>query len=165
MVQAGHPRYTGAREERPWVAHILLHDRRPPDRRQGISERILEQIVDVHVPRAVEQVTEVPKTSSRDRTLQCTAEQIFDVLVPEMAKQLMEVPETVSQDRIQQGTVEQIVDAPVPQAVEELAEIFRVSPRTGFNSVLWSRPLRLLHLLRCSLRCLSSRRKEGRNWV
>ena len=64
--------------------------------------------MDVHVPRAVEQVTDVPKTSSRDRTLQCTTEQILDVLVPEMAKQLVEVPETVSQDGIQQRTVEQI---------------------------------------------------------
>ena len=82
--------------------------------------------MDVHVPRAVEQVTEVPKTSSRDRTLQCTKEQILDVLVPETAKQLMEMPETVSQDRIKQRTVEQIVDAPVPQAVEELADVFRV---------------------------------------
>ena len=96
----------------------------------------------------VEQIAEVPKTSSRDRTLQCSAEQILDVLVREMAKQLVEVPETVSQDRIQQRTVEQIVDVPVPQAVEELAEVFRVSPRTGFNNALWSRPLLLLHLLR-----------------
>ena len=70
----------------------------------------------------VEQVTEVPKTSRRDRTLQCTAEQILDVLVPEMAKQLVKVPKTVSPDRIQQRTVEQIVDAPVPLAVE----VFRV---------------------------------------
>ena len=68
----------------------------------------------------------MPKTSSRNRTLQCTVEQIHDVLVPEMAKQLVEVPETVSQDRIQQRTVEQIFDAPVPQAVEELAEVFRI---------------------------------------
>ena len=74
-----------------------------------------------------EQVTEVPRTSSRDRTLQCTEEQILDVLVPETAKQLMEVPETVSQDRIKQRTVEQIVDAPVSETVEELADVFKVS--------------------------------------
>ena len=82
--------------------------------------------MDVHVPRVVEQVTGVPKTSSRDRTLQRAAEQIPNVPVPEMVTQLMEVPETVSQDRIKQRTVEQIVDAPVPQAVEELADVFRV---------------------------------------
>ena len=79
-----------------------------------------------YMQKVVEQVTEVPRTSSRDQTLQCTEEQILDVLVPETAKQLMELPETVSQDRIQQRTVEQIVDAPVSQAVEELAEVFRV---------------------------------------
>ena len=54
-----------------------------------------------------EQDTEVPKTSSRDRTLQQSAE----------------VPETVSRDGVQQRTVEQIVEAPVLQAVEELAEV------------------------------------------
>ena len=68
----------------------------------------------------------MPKTSSRDRTLQRAAEQILDVPLPEMVTQLVEVPETVSPDRIQQRTVEQIVDAPVPQVVEELAEIFKV---------------------------------------
>ena len=73
--------------------------------------------------KVVEQVTEVPRTSSRNRTLQCAEEQILDVLVPETAKQLMEVPETVSQDRIKQRTVEQIVDVPVPQVLKELAEV------------------------------------------
>ena len=62
-----------------------------------------------------EQDTEAPKTSNRDRTLQCTAEQIPNVPVPEMVTQLVEVPETVSRDGVQQRTVEQIVDAPVPQ--------------------------------------------------
>ena len=85
---------------------------------EQISERICKQIV--------EQTAEVPKTSSRDRTLQRAAEQILDVPLPEMVTQLVEVPETVSQDRIQQRTVEQIVDAPVPQVVEELAESFKV---------------------------------------
>ena len=68
----------------------------------------------------------MPKTSSRDRTLQRAAEQIPNVPVPEMVTQLAEVPETVSRDGVQQRTVEQIVDAPVPQAVEELAEVSRV---------------------------------------
>ena len=63
-----------------------------------------------------EQDTEVPKTSSRDRTLQRAAEQIPNV----------PVPETISRDGVQQRTVEQIVDAPVPQAVEELAEVSKV---------------------------------------
>ena len=85
---------------------------------EQISERICKQIV--------EQAAEVPKTSSRDRTLQRAAEQIPNVPVPEMVTQLMEVTETVSPDRIQQRTVEQIVDAPVPQVVEELAESFKV---------------------------------------
>ena len=99
--------------------------------RERIREWTVEETVEMPVPKiqerigeteymqkVVEQVTEVLRTSSRDRTLQCTEEQILDVLVPETAKQLMEVPE--------QRTVEQIVDAPVPQAVEELADVFKV---------------------------------------
>ena len=43
VVQAGHPRYTGARKGRPWVAHILLHDRRPPDRRQVLRQTCFQQ--------------------------------------------------------------------------------------------------------------------------
>ena len=53
---------------------------------EQISERIRKQIGDVYVSQVVEQVTEVPKTSSRDRTLQCTVEQILDVPMPEMGE-------------------------------------------------------------------------------
>ena len=126
----------------------MVAERGTPLPQKQTSEKICEQIVDVHVPQIVGQVLEVPKTACRDRSLECTAEQILDVLVPEMAKQLVEVPETISPDRIQQRTVEQIVDAQVPQAVEELAEVSGFSPRTGFNSALLSRPFLLLHLLR-----------------
>ena len=42
--------------------------------------------MDVHVPRAVEQVIEVPKIPSRDRILQRAADQILDVPVSEMVK-------------------------------------------------------------------------------
>ena len=90
-----------------------------------IQERIGET---EYMQKVVEQVTEVPRTSSRNRTLQCTEEQILDVLAPETAKQLMEVPETVSQDRTKQRTVEQIVDVPVPQVLKELAEVSKSSP-------------------------------------
>ena len=120
--------------------------------------------MDAHVSQVVEQVTEVPKTSSRDRTVQCTVEKILDVPVPEMVKQLVEVPKTVSQDRIQQRTVKQeIVGVPVPQVVEELVEVFNFSPPgQDLNSTLWSRPSKLLpcHSLRRSLRCLPLRRKK-----
>ena len=68
----------------------------------------------------------MPKTSSRDQSLQSTVEQSLDVPVPEMVRQLVEAPKTVPQDKIQQRTVEQIVDVPFPQAVEKLAEVFRV---------------------------------------
>ena len=76
-----------------------------------------EQIADVHVPRVVEQIIEVPKM----------AEQIFDVLVPEMVEQLVKQPKTVSVDRIQERTAEQAVDILVPQDVEEPAEFFKAS--------------------------------------
>ena len=81
-----------------------------------ISERICEQIADVHVPQVVEQIIEVPKM----------AEQILDVLVPDMVEQLVKLPNTVSQDRIRQRTVEQIVDTSDPQVVEKLVVVFRV---------------------------------------
>ena len=42
-VQAGHPRYTGFRKGRPWVAHNLFHDRRPPDRRQALRQTCFQQ--------------------------------------------------------------------------------------------------------------------------
>ena len=77
----------------------------------------------------VEQVSEVPKTSSRNRTSHCTAEQILDVPVSERVEQLAEMPKIVSQDRIQQQTLEHIVDTPGPQAVEELAEVSKVFSR------------------------------------
>ena len=71
--------------------------------RERIAKRICEQIVDVHVSQA----TEVPKTSSRDRTLQRAVEQILNVPVPEMVTQLLEVPKIIHQDRILQRTVKQ----------------------------------------------------------
>ena len=42
-VQAGHPRYTGARKGRAWVAHNLFYDRRPPDRRQALRQTCFQQ--------------------------------------------------------------------------------------------------------------------------
>ena len=81
-----------------------------------ISERIREQIVDACVSQVLEQVTKMPKTSSRDRTLQRAVEQILDVPVPEMVNQLLEVPKIVPQDRILQRTVKQPEATQVPQS-------------------------------------------------
>ena len=78
------------------------------------------------MPKAVEQVLEVPKIPSPDRNLQCTEEQILDVFVPEMVKQLVGVAETVSQNRTQQRTEEQVITNPVPQVVEELVKVSKV---------------------------------------
>ena len=102
------------------------------------------ETVDVLVAQAVEQVLKAIKIPSRDRILQCTVEQILDDPVLEKAEQLAEVPKIVSRDRIQQRTVEQTVDTPVPQDVEELAEVSKIFHGTGFNSVLRSRPPKLL---------------------
>ena len=77
---------------------------------EQISERICEQIADVHVPQVVGQVLEAPKISSKDRNLQGTVEQIPDVLVPEMVEQLVKLSKTASVDRIQERTAEQTVD-------------------------------------------------------
>ena len=71
---------------------------------EQISERICEQIADVHASQVVEQIIEVPKM----------AEQILDVLVLETMKQSVKMPSTVSEDRIQQRTAEHITVIPVP---------------------------------------------------
>ena len=91
------------------------------------SGTIGEQIVDVYVWQAVEQVTEVPEFSGRNRTLQGTVEQILDV----------PVPKTVSRDEVQQWTEEHISDIPVPEAVEALVEVFqlRVVEKTDEKTV------------------------------
>ena len=75
----------------------------------------------------VEQVLEVPKTASRDRTLQDTVERVLDVPVLEMVKQLMKLPKTVSEDGTMQRTVEGIAGIPVPQVVKELVKVSEVS--------------------------------------
>ena len=64
-----------------------------------------------------------PRSSSRDRTLQCAAEQNPNVPVPEMVTQLLEVPKIIPQDRILQQTVEQVAsnrEASVKVFSEEL---------------------------------------------
>ena len=63
---------------------------------ERISERICEQIADVHVPQVVEQIIEVPKM----------AEQILDVLVLETVEQSVKLPSTISEDRIQERTAQ-----------------------------------------------------------
>ena len=125
----------------------------PPQER--IPERTREQVVDGRVPQVVEQIIEVPKM----------VEEILDVLVPEMDEQSVKLPKTVSEDGIQQRTADRIADIPVPQDVEEKVEVSEVFLRTGFNSVLWSRPMKLLILpsLRRSLGSLSLSRKERHN--
>ena len=79
----------------------------------------------------------VPKISSQDRILQSIREQFLDVAVPRMIEQFVDVPKIVFQDRIRQRTFEQFADSPALQVVEE--PVFQVSPRTGFNSVLFGR--------------------------
>ena len=102
--------------DRPWQAP-----------QEETSEKICEQIVEVHVPQVVGQVLEVPKTASRDRTLQETVERVVDVPVPEMVEQLVKLPKTVSEDGMQERTMEQTVDILVPRYVEEPTEFFKAS--------------------------------------
>ena len=82
---------------------------------EQISERICEQIADVHASQVVEQIIEVPKMT----------EQILDVPVLETVEQSVKLPSTVSDDRIQLRTAEHIADISVPQDVEEPAEFFK----------------------------------------
>ena len=99
---------------------------------ERFQQRIDEQIVDVPArrdvsfPQVVEQLGEVPKFPSHDRSLQRAVRRIADVPVPQMEEQFVAVPKIGSQERIQQQTIEQIDDFPVPNGVEELVEVFRV---------------------------------------
>ena len=97
--------------------------------RERIAKRICEHIVDVDGSQVVEQDTEVPKTSSRDRNL--TVYSGTDSQCSRAGN-----GETVGGSAedyfpIQQQTLEQIVDTPVPHVVEELAEIFKVLSLDG----------------------------------
>ena len=49
----------------PYPSHMVAERGETP-LQERISERIREQIVDAHVSQVVEQVTELPKTPSRD---------------------------------------------------------------------------------------------------
>ena len=95
---------------------------------ERISERICEQIADVHVPQVVEQVLgKCPRLQAETETLHGTVEHILDVLVPDMVEQLVKLPKTVSENRTQELTVEHIVvDIPVLQVAEELVKVSKV---------------------------------------
>ena len=88
--------------------------------------------MDVHVPGAVEQATEVPKISSRDRTLQRAVEQTPDVPVPEMVTQLLEVPKIIPQDRILQRTLKQTETS---GADGQTYSLFQESSRAALQTV------------------------------
>ena len=98
--------------------------------RERIPERTCEQVVDIRVRLAVEQVLELPKNSSQDRNLQGTVEQTLDDLVLEMVKQLVKLPKT---DGIQQRIMACIAEIPVPQVVEELVKVSKVFPKDGIQ--------------------------------
>ena len=93
--------------------------------RDFLQRTISGFVADVSIPQVDVQPFVVHKFSSQDRILQCTVEQISCC--------------SGDADRAE-GRVssEQSSDIPVPQVVEELVEVFTVSPRTGFNIVLWS---------------------------
>ena len=79
---------------------------------ERVQQRIDEQFVDVvrrevSFPQVVEQLGEVPKFSSHDRSLQRAVEQIDDALVPRMR-----VVEEPVKERLSERIVEQIVDVP-----------------------------------------------------
>ena len=112
---------------------------------EQISERIRKQIDDVFVPQIVDQVTEVPKTSNCERTSQRAVEQIFDVPVPEMVNQLVEAledrfPKTESGS----GLWSRSLTLQSRRSWKNWRRASRFSPRTGFNSALWSRSSKIL---------------------
>ena len=91
-------------------------------------------VVDVSVPKVVEQPFVVPRNSSQTESCSVPWSRFFPVPVPRTIEQFVEVPKVVVQDRIQQRTLEQITDTPVPQyerfAVGCSALCFLVQRRT-----------------------------------
>ena len=106
---------------------------------ERIAERICEQIVS----QVAEQDTEAPKTSSRDRTLQCAAEQNPNVPVPEMVTQLLEVPKIIPQDRILQQTETSGADGQTYSSFQEdsSAALWTSTDLNGFELVISVRRL------------------------
>ena len=84
----------------------------------------------------VEQLFVVPKISSQTESCTVPWNRFLAVPVPRMIEQLVEVAKFVSQDRIQQRNLEQICDTPAPQVGTRRSSF--ISPRMGFNIVLWS---------------------------
>ena len=93
-----------------------------PFQAERISERTVEQIVDMPVPQIQEQIVEVAKTIPQERISERIVVQTEDVSVPQILKEVVVVVKavkTVPQDRIPETICGQIVDALVPQAVDE----------------------------------------------
>ena len=130
--------------------------------RERIPERTCEQVVDVRVRQAVEQVLEVPKNSSQDRHLQGTVEQTQDDPVLEMVEQLVKLPKTFLRTESSSGLWSASLKIQFRRLWENWWRSSRCFLRTGFNSVSRSRPLILLAFLslRRSSRGLSLRRNR-----
>ena len=114
-------------EEIVEVIKVVLSER--------ISERIREQIVDVLVPRAVEQVTEVTEIKEISVLAETIEEKMvrvetLAVEVEKMRSELFEAEravlangEILSRDRILQRAADQILDVPVLEKVKQLVEV------------------------------------------
>ena len=69
--------------------------------RNGVQQRTVEQIVDTPVPQAVEELTEVFRVFSQDRTQERTVKQI-NPAIP-LAEKIVELPVIQTEEKTRQG--------------------------------------------------------------
>ena len=82
-------------------------------------ERIVEETIDVHVPRVMGETVEAVKLIPQDKVQNCTLEQIVAVAAGEMIQLLLH-------GRISERIIEQTVEAPVPQIRVHCVEAMKV---------------------------------------
>ena len=89
-------------------------------------ERIVEEIIDVHIEQVMKKTVEAAKVIPQDKVQNCTVDQIVAVPVPRIRKEIGEVIQHILQERISHHVGEQTIEAPVPQIREHCAEAMNV---------------------------------------
>ena len=100
-------------------------------------ERIVEETIDVPVPRVMGETVEAVKLIPQDKVQNCTLEQIVAVAAGEMIQLLLH-------GRISERIIEQTVEAPVPQirvhSVEAMKVILQERLATAHREAECGRP-------------------------
>ena len=120
----------------PEFLSLMSRRMKDTDTEEQISERIVEQIVDVPIPQiTVEAVKHIRQ------------EQVQGVPVPRFLDEAGEVIQLSPQEQILDCVIEQVVDTPVRQIREPSVEVMKAIPKSGCDSTQEST------ISTCPLRC------------